>query len=322
MSADQVARQHHEQRAALSRAAQQAAARQWASVSPNDVARSWLQQAPTLTAVVTQAQLQAALLADPYVASALAAQGLSPAAVAAVQAASFAGVASDGRQLASLLVQPALTMLAALSSGRTPTEASAAGLAALQMIVGTQVADAGRTADQVALVAQPVAEGYVRVLTLPSCSRCVLLAGKFYRWGEPFLRHPLCDCTSVPGNPDTVGDVRTDPMAYFESLTEAEQDRIFTKSGAEAIRDGADINQVVNARQGLYSAGGRKFTNVGMSRRSLYGGYEIDPETGRLTKRPRGRKPPPRLTTDQIYREANGDRDKAIRLLRRFGYLH
>lgn len=42
----------------------------------------------------------------------------------------------------------------------------------------------------------------------------------------------------------------TGPGDYFESLDRAEQDKIFTKAGAQAIRDRADINQVVNARRG------------------------------------------------------------------------
>jgi hypothetical protein len=40
------------------------------------------------------------------------------------------------------------------------------------------------------------------------------------------------------------------PQDYFDSLGAAEQDRVFTKAGAEAIRAGADPIAVVNGRRG------------------------------------------------------------------------
>lgn len=51
---------------------------------------------------------------------------------------------------------------------------------------------------------------------------------------------------------DTPDGFYRHPMDYFESLTEEEQDRVFTKSGAWAIRNGADPITVVNARRGAY----------------------------------------------------------------------
>jgi len=107
------------------------------------------------------------------------------------------------------------------------------------------------------------------------------------------------DCIHIPAREDSADDLRTDPRRYFDSLTAAEQDRQFTKAGAEAIRSGADIAQVVNARSGLYSAGGRLLTTTAAKARGQ-GGV--------------------RLMPDQIFRDAK-DREDAIRLLRRFGYL-
>ncbi|HEX5995681.1 MAG TPA: hypothetical protein VFY84_11115 [Jiangellales bacterium] len=121
-------------------------------------------------------------------------------------------------------------------------------------------------------------------------------------------------------------------------MTEAEQDKVFTKAGAQAIRDGADMGQVVNARRGMFTAsiGSKRFlaTREGTTVRGLFGGYEIDPDTGRLRRRGEDElrrvrsgsrfiraARVPRLMPEQIYREANGDRDEAIRLLRRFGYI-
>jgi hypothetical protein len=58
---------------------------------------------------------------------------------------------------------------------------------------------------------------------------------------------PLFDDEVPPGFFRDTGD-------YFESLSGAEQERVFTKSGAEAIRLGADPAKVVNARRGAYTA--------------------------------------------------------------------
>lgn len=63
-----------------------------------------------------------------------------------------------------------------------------------------------------------------------------------------------CDCRHIPCTEDVADDLRTDPKAYFDSLSESEQSRIFTKSGAKAIRDGADMGRVVNARRGMSSS--------------------------------------------------------------------
>lgn len=100
----------------------------------------------------------------------------------------------------------------------------------------------------------------------------------------------------MPADEASADDLRTDPKAYFDSLTAAEQDETFTKGGAEAIRAGASINKVVNASRGLYVAGGKQYTTEAAGRR-------------------------PRITPDQIMADAKGDRDEAVRLLRLHGYL-
>jgi hypothetical protein len=314
------AQAHYQARVDLAKATELAAERYWRQVDPTDVARSWLALVPTLEAVVTRAQYQAAATADDYAMAALLAQDIDPTEVGAVAPQALAGLASDGRDLASLLVQPALTALSALSAGVDRGRAMASGLAALRMIVGTQVADAGRVADGVALTARPAATGYVRMLSPPSCARCVVLAGRRYRWSAGFARHPRCDCVHVPSHLLVAGDLLTSPKTYFSSLSTVEQDQVFGRAGARAIRDGANIGQVVNARSGMYTAGGRQLTRSGITRRGLYGGYRIDPETGKLVRRKKGSKVPPRLMPEEIYRQA-ADREEAIALLREHGYL-
>lgn len=91
----------------------------------------------------------------------------------------------------------------------------------------------------------------------------------------------------------------------------SEQDRVFGKAGAEAIRAGADIGQVVNARRGMSSAAvfGREVavTNEGTTNRRRFG--------QKLSTRR------PRLMPEQIIAEAKGDRAEAVRLLSLHGYI-
>jgi len=111
-------------------------------------------------------------------------------------------------------------------------------------------------------------------------------------------------CTAAPavsrrGN----GPTRFDSSRYFDGLSKANQDRVFTKSGAQAIRDGADMNQVVNARSGVNPIG--------------WTGREGTGWTTTAGKAPAGK---PRLTTEAIYR-LSSTREEAASMLREHGYL-
>lgn len=337
LAPDEVAVSHYRRRQTLAEAVAQHAAQRWAELDTADIASSWMAQLPELTVALSGAQMAAAGMADGYLVDVLAAQGIAPATDLAVAARSFAGVASDGRGLASLLYQPAISTLTALASGATLPMALATGSATLDMIVRTQVADAGRVADGVALTGHRQVDGYTRLLSPPSCSRCVILAGAFYRWNRGFDRHPRCDCVHIPTQRGTAHALGINPDNYFQSLSKAEQDRVFTRAGAQAIRDGADLNQVVNARRGMTTTtiGRRKVrtTTEGTTVRALYGGYEIQPDGSlrrragdELESRRRGRRSiraakAPRLMPEEIYKQAGGDRDEAIRLLRKNGFL-
>jgi hypothetical protein len=196
-----------------------------------------------------------------------------------------------------LLEQPAIGALVALSAGATTARAMATGYATLDMIVRTQVADAGRVADQVAITARPDVGGYTRMVVGRTCSRCIVLAGRFYRWNAGFKRHPNDDCVHIPTREAIAGDVTLDPRKTFDSMGRAEQDKTFTKAGAEAIRDGADPAKVVNARRGMQTAAdGRLYTTEAAGKR-------------------------PRLMPEAVFAEARGNRDEAIRLLKLHGYL-
>lgn len=67
------------------------------------------------------------------------------------------------------------------------------------LIVSSLVNDAGRSAMGAWVASRRTETGYIRTLTPPSCSRCAILAGRWYRWSDGFQRHPGCDCEMVPG---------------------------------------------------------------------------------------------------------------------------
>ncbi|GIF14796.1 hypothetical protein [Actinoplanes teichomyceticus] len=349
----ELAVEHASVRRRMAVAVADEARRAWRQVDPARIAESWIAAMARLLLLVTGAQRAAAGRSEQYLTDVLTAQGLDPAPVAELVPEALSGVASDGRPLDSLLYQPVITALTGLQRGATLDRALAGGQAALDMIVRTQIADAGRVADQVAMTARPDATGYVRMLVGRSCSRCAILAGRWYAVNAGFRRHPRCDCVHIPGREDTTRDARTDPDLFFRSLSRAEQDRVFTKAGAEAIRLGADIGQVVNSRRGaigLTPAGARitaqeaRALRNGLERGRLqpvdvFGrqlvvtteGTTVRGEAGRLLGarengvRADGRRYRsariPRLMPESILQIAGRDRDEAVRLLKRFGYL-
>lgn len=296
-----VARADYVARQLLARRALLATRRLWRQIDPDAIRATWAAYVgPAVEQIVVGAQAQAASTADQTVTAMLAAQGLDPAAAGVINPAAFAGAASDGRTLASLLELSNKFALEQIKAGITARRALAFGGRWLETAVGTQVVDAARTAKNVAGMARRVT-GYYRVINPPSCSRCVILAGRWYQTDAAFMRHPRCDCMEIPASDGALdGDPRLwAPRAYFDSLKPAEQDQIFTAGGAQAVRDGADLAQVVNARTGMFTVGGRSLTTVGQ----LKSGLAM------------------RLTPEQIYKEAQGNRAEALRLLERFSYI-
>lgn len=291
-----IAARRRAAQAALARTTASAARTAWSRIDRLSIGGSWLRLLVEPLALLVAAQVQAAATADAYVTAALAAQGIAAEPAGTLRPQSLAGIASDGRRLDTLLYQPAIEALALIGAGATPAQALATGALRLDMIFRTQIADAGRIATGVGIAARP-RTGYIRLLTPPSCSRCAILAGKFYRWSMGFQRHPRCDCVHIPTTRGLADGLVSSPRAYFDSLTAAEQNRIFTNAGARAIRDGADMGQVVNARRGMRP-----------------GGTTIEATTRR------GGAPRGRLMPEEIYRRARS-REEALELLRRHRYL-
>lgn len=153
-------------------------------------------------------------------------------------------------------------------------------------LVESLVTDAARAAESVAVAVRPDIY-HVRFVNPPCCSRCAILAGRVYRYSDGFLRHPGCDCSMTPTT--VASPLRQDP----DELVRNGQVTGLSKADMQALRDGADLNQVVNVRSkkaGLLEAGHA------------------------LT---RGGRPTPA----GIYRLAGDDRERALELLARHGYI-
>ena len=258
----------------------------------------------SIVEAMTRTQVEVAALVPVYLRDLADAQGIARSGLEVVPA-SLSGVASDGRPLESLMYHPIVAFKRLLSDGVPPDEAMRRATAGMTMIAATQAADAGRGAVSVGMTANRSWVSYVRVVSLPACSRCIILAGRVYPWSEGFARHPRCDCTHMCV---TSGDdaVISSPQELFDQMSPEEQDRRFGGAGAEAIRLGANLGQVVNARSGMRTAGGRIITTTGTTRQGVAG------------RRLRGRV---RLMPETIIADAAGDRDAAIRALRENGFL-
>jgi hypothetical protein len=332
----------------------------WGRVNPASIKASWGLVAPALYVAVARAQSEVAQQADPYLERIASAQDAVSLTEAPVNARGYTGVASDGRSLEGALLTGPLTALSGIAAGMSVADAMDAGRNALKAMVTTQVADAFRASSQVSMFMRDpddlpddvrrgkrgrlfVKDGngrerpyfrpkfYVRMVQPGACSRCIVLAGVRYRRREAFNRHPNCHCTHIPVDENLADVPETDPKAYFDNLSPAEQDKAFTKAGAEAIRAGADMNQVVNARRGMSYAGvssdgthrGQKlaspFTTEGVTKRGLFGVTQTD-----FKKTPDSRYQRAvqrRLTPEEIFRRAK-TREEAVRLLRENAFIY
>lgn len=310
MTVRSVAQAHYERMQQISGVATAVAVREWRKLPPGDWEAAYVSTiGPQALAALILGQLASAEEADGYVGDiidAIFGGDLGRAGEGRINPDALAGVAADGRSLDTLLYIPVQRAQIALRRGATVAEALDIGEKMLASIVHTEVTDAGRVADGVAITSRPVLTGYVRMLTPPSCGRCAVLAGRTYKWNAGFERHPNCDCRHVPvaGEPDQLFLI--DPRAAVL----AGEVRGLSKADEQAIRDGADVGQVINAQRGMYTAGGRKLTTEGTTRRGL---------AGQRARRSGTRGPRPR--PEQIYRDSGGDRSRAIRDLQRYGYI-
>lgn len=324
-----AARNHYQRLQRLQAVVVASARRAWRRMEPTG---NWGEQyrrdvGPKLTALLVASQVAAATQADAYMAEVLNELDFGPPATPGVlNPRAFGGWAGDGRSVTTLMEGAVVRAAKAAATDVTAEQALAEAEAWIDMVAQTLISDATRAAEAAALAPREWVEGYVRMLNPPSCSRCVILAGKFYLYNEGFERHERCDCVHIPAQEADYTDLRVNPDRYFQSLTESEQDRIFTNAGAQAIRDGADIGQVVNARRGMRTAqqNPRGWIPKGRLQRTDVFGRGVFITTEGVTRRGGARKAmggrPVRLMPESIYEIAT-DRADAIRLLGLYGYI-
>lgn len=342
----ELARRHQLSRIRIATDAVQRAARSWRTADLDYLDVSWGVIAPALVDQVSEAQRVAATQSDVFVDAAVAAQGGSAGTVT-VNPDAFTGVMVDGREIGPAMYGAVTTTKTLIGRGLTESRAFEAGAAFLATIVQSAIADAGRQSDRVSMIGKQVTR-YVRVISPGACSRCAILAGTDSA-AKAFDRHPNCHCTACPltewDSPVPEGFFRS-ADDYFESLSPAEQDRVFTNAGAEAIRHGADIQNVVNARRNAVGPGGltearsglkaplgydangdriRVFaTSEGTTIRGAYGRaeyrrrQEMTKQAGDRYRRTTNL----RLMPETIVQMADGDADKLRRLLKQYAYIN
>lgn len=312
----QSASEYHARQQREAAAAVAAVRRLWRRMG-GDFDASFARLLPQMLAVISLAQERMATRAQGYIPDVLEDTGQISALDAAgpTRIAPLIGVAGDGRPVDSLLYGGVIRAKGAVGAGMTSTAAVRSVDWWITTSTSTALSDTARQSEALGMGVRPVS-GYVRVLAPPSCSRCVVLAGKRYASNKGFQRHNRCDCYHIPASEALAGELTLDPAEYFDSLTAAEQDATFTKAGAEAIRNGADVGQVVNARRGM---------NVSQSRRLVrdqYGVYTTTSGTAAAARAARkaGRPVPIRLMPESIAELAHS-KDDYLRLLRAYGYL-
>ncbi|TSD68124.1 hypothetical protein [Aeromicrobium piscarium] len=306
-----AADQHYRQIQKLEILALGATRRAWGRIDERFLSESWNEQIVRVLPAFVAIQQRAAFEGGTYAAMSLAEQGQYVAPVEFTAPQTFAGYASDGRPLGSLLYSPIIQAKSLIGGGLSADTALRTARKSLDRITITQVADVARQAAGADLASRP-GTGYVRMVSAKACARCIVLAGRFYRWNAGFLRHPQCLCQHVATR---VGDqaeayangLMDDPYKVFESMSGAEQAAAFGQYGAQAIRDGADISQVVNSRRGMTKNG--LFTSEG----TRYG-------NARRGLRPGQRRLTPEGIYDQASRFGHG-RDWTIDRLREHGYV-
>lgn len=177
-----------------------------------------------------------------------------------------------------------------------------------ERLVGNLVLGSMLAAEQVGIASRPNV-GYIRYVGPRCCSRCAILAGKFYRWSAGFLRHPGCQCEHVP---------TTDPRtAYRQDPAQLVREGRVTglsKADQRALDAGADLGQIVNYRRsGLEQVTFGPMRSVTVSR-------EGTTRHGLAWRGRTGRNMSARMTPASIFRVAESHED-ALRLLRLHGYL-
>lgn len=222
--------------------------RLWNRISVADLDAGWALIAPEMNTVAARVVAQNAAASGAMVRSVSRADRVRQRDVIVPNA--FIGVDSSGRSAEGLLHGAVTTTKERIGMGAGGGTAFLTGAAYLSAMSKTLFADMARSSAAVSSAGSGYTR-YVRVVNPGACNRCAILAGSD-RFSKPFERHPACRCTSVPvkDGEEIPDGLHASPADHFMALSEEDQDRIYGRAGAEAIRLGADPIQVVGARRG------------------------------------------------------------------------
>lgn len=301
-------------------------ARLWSGMG-DDFDVSWRRIGPAVLAVLVEAQRTMVDEAQTYLPTVLSETRIPNRPTADFRPNSLVGIASDGRPLDTLAYGSIVKAKVATTEGADTQAALDTGGGWLELMAKLQIADAARQAVGVLIATRPNLGGTVRVLNPPSCQRCAILAGRFYRWSKGFDRHPKCDCMNTPVPSEQYAKAEgfiSDPMDAYR----AGEIRDLTEAQRFALDNGADIGQVVNAYRGMSTTATETAKSVRLRQKLAARSPRPTVPTGQpdlMAFMGTSRRP---STTDLIiptpegiYQEAKGDRNEAIRLLREWGYL-
>ncbi|MCQ9367959.1 hypothetical protein NQ036_06835 [Brevibacterium sp. 91QC2O2] len=315
MTIDQVVALNRDNTTALVGSAYRHSLTAWNQVDPGAIAASWSDLLPAAASAVATAQYLAGTNTAALAYTALDAQDIDAAGPVPNPAAVAGFMPETGALVESALAGVGFHALDRIAGGQAPAQALAAGRFELGDLIQLATAGAGEAMGSVVTASRSQTIGWVRVAQPGCCIRCSLLAGRWYRWNRGFKRHPGCRCEHFPAREVPGGDLGSDPYQLFESLSESEQARIWTRAGAQAIREGGDIYQIGNSisrplTDGTHRTGRERYTTEGTTR---YGAYRRYTARGQAGKR--------RMTVGEIYRQAGDDRTLAVRMLWENGYI-
>lgn len=166
-------------------------------VDANNIQASWKSISRDFLTLFSTIQTKSAETAIDASGMMLAEQGvyITPHALANPNA--FAGWAPSGLDIASYFQSPVFAALHAIRTGSSSLEALEYGRNLLVMLTSLAVMDTARQAESLDITSRPKV-GYIRVESATCCDRCMILAGKWFRFNEGFLRHPHCHGRHVP----------------------------------------------------------------------------------------------------------------------------
>ncbi|GAB3166638.1 hypothetical protein GCM10027059_25900 [Myceligenerans halotolerans] len=303
--------------------------RVWRRMSGDDLDDSWLALAPRMLQILDLAQERVTAGSLQFIPTVLDQTGQTVREPEyAVAPATLAGTAGDGRPTESLMYGAVTHTKTEIAAGATITAALAAGGKFLTTAAGTVLSDTGRTAEKMVGHSRHVTR-YVRMLSPPSCGRCIQLAGESSA-RTAFQRHPRCDCRSIPVTESVAGDFTVHRHAYLDSLDDAQLAKALgSRANARAYRDGADFDQLINAyRKGVRSAQVYSeritYTTEGTTVRGVaFRAMDAAGLAGRVqrTAGERYRRATSfRLMPETIYSRA-ATREQALSMLRTYGWL-